>query len=1019
MNFSKTVVKHPKGTLVLFLSIIIFGSVALPFINKDIFPKIDYPVITIVTSLENKTPQEIRNLVTVPMEEILSTTSGLRNIKSVSRYGESIITLYFDWGINLDMTFMETREKLDFARSILPQGTSRPVALRFDPNSDPVMTIGLDILNDNIKGGERSYIRKNIIPLFERIEGVAFAEIVGGNEREVKVDVSLDKLYADNLSIDEVVKAIEENNVEYPVGDIDEDKTTYTVNIEGKIDNYNQLNEIVVGRNDQGTPIYLKDIADIRLGDKEKNIIFRIGGKPGAALNIYKEGDANIVRTSDNISEKLPFIIEKTKKDLSYRVIQDNSRYVKESINDIVTSALIGVALTFFVLYLFLEDITASIIVGLAIPITIVMTIFFMYLFNISINLISLTGLSIGIGSMVDSNIVIIENIKRYSLLNKDDATLIKAANEVSAPVISSILTNIAVFLPIVFVSGIASSIFRELSLVVTFSHLSTLFTSILLTPALYKLLENRLAGGAGSRKPVFAPLIEKYKAAYLNLLGKAMDHSGILIVSLCVLIIISIGAFFSNKKEVLPLLSQNSFNINIKFPPNYSISRSEEDTAEIETLLSKNPQVDYYYSIIGDYSALSSFSKAKKNNIASVKVFLKKGASAGLEIGRVKADTGKIFNNADFSFEENQTAFSKLFPSDNEIYVMGTPADYITKVSSYITNIISRNGITNLSMSSDEEETVSLQFDRTALNNSGLSTKSVADIAGICINGKIATKLETPDSGDLDVNVKLGGDVFSFQDNLYKILLKPPHGENILLSTICTITDETKTTEINRYNQQEMVSIRFTGPGARLKRIQDQVNALGISKSTTLRYSWDTQEIKKSIDSLTLVLILSIVVIFVIIAFQFESIRKSLLIMVTIPLIFIGLSPMLLLFGVSINAISLVGIILLVGIVVDNAIVMVDFYERNLGQARSKNDVRQLVIQGSGIRFRPIVMTGCTTVVALIPLIFFPGEGMEFQRILSVTIAGGFIFATAITLFFIPTLYYIVEKRSIAAGKK
>ncbi len=1012
MNISKIVVKHPKGTVILFLSIIIFGSVSLPFINKDLFPKIDYPVITIVTSLENKSPQEIRNLVTVPMEEILSSTSGLRNIRSVSRYGESIITLYFDWGINLDLTYMETREKLDFAKSILPQGTSRPIALRFDPNSDPIMTIGIDILNKDLEGDERNYIRKNISPLFERIDGVAFAEIVGGNEKEIRVDVSLDKLYANNLSIDEVVKALEENNIEYPVGEIEESKTSFTVNIEGKINNYNQLGNFVVGRNENGVPIYLQSIADIHPDNKEKKIVFRLNGKEGAALNIYKEGDANIVRTADNIAEKLPFIRDKTKNDISYKIILDNSSYVKNSINDIVSSAIIGVILTFFVLYIFLEDFIASFIVGIAIPITIIMTIFFMYLMNISINLISLTGLSIGIGSMVDANIVIIENIKRYMAKENDDQTLIHAAGEVSAPVISSILTNIAVFLPIVFVQGIASSIFRELSLVVTFSHLSTLLTSIMLTPALYKLLENRKIRAIFKSKVHFAHIIERFKNSYLKILDKTLDHIQTLIVVLSMLLVISITALMSNKKEVLPMLSQNSFNINMKFPPNYSIDRTEESTGEIERIITANRKADYYYSIIGDYSALSSFSQAKKNNVSSLKVFLKKGANTHDEINNAKIRIGRFFNNTEIGIEENQTAFSRLFPSENEVYITGTPLDYIQKIGRYVTDIISRQGVSNISMSADEEQTIGLVFDRTALNNSGLSTKTVADIAGICIDGKVATKIETPDNSEMDVRVKLGDNIFSEQENLFKILLKPPHGQNVLLSTIATLTNETKTTEISRYNQQEMVSIRFSDPGTDLKKIQDNIKSLQLSKNAAISYSWDTPEIKKSIGSLMLVLLLSIVVIFVIIAFQFESISKSLLIMVTIPLIFIGLSPVLVLFGVTINVISLVGIILLVGIVVDNAIVMVDFYERYKKPSMTALEIRNLVLQGSGVRFRPIIMTSLATIIALLPLMFFPGEGMEFQRILSITIAGGFFFATSITLFFLPSLYYMIEKR-------
>lgn len=1013
MKLSKLVIEHPRGTLILFISFILFGFAALPFINRDLFPKIEYPVITVITTLNNKSPQEMRNLITVPMEEVLSSTPGLRNMKSVSRYGESQITLTFDWGVNLDLTYMETREKLDYAKSILPQGTSRPIALRFNPNNDPIMTFGVKVINPTITGDERAYITKNVKPLLERIEGVAFIEIVGGSEQEIKVNVSLDKLYANNLSIDEVIKSIEDNNIEYPVGTIEENKTEFTVNISGKLPGYRQLGSLVVGRNEQGVPIYLENIAVIQPEAKEKRVQFRLNGKEGVAIHLYKEGDANIVKTADQIAEKLPFIKEKLKHDLSFQTIYDNSKYVKDSINDITASAIIGILLTLIILFLFLEDMISSLIVGLAIPITIVMTLLFMYLLNISINLISLTGLSIGIGSMVDANIVIIENIKRYKKSAEDQSVLIKAANEVTVPVITAILTNIAVFLPVIFVQGIASSIFRELALVVTFSHLSTLLTSIMLTPALYRLFQDRIEKTSGKVKTSFSSYFERVKGSYLKLLSKVIGRYKLMVAALFVLIVFSCGALILNKKEVLPLLAQNSFTIRVQFDPGFSLDKTESVIAEVEKIIASDRSVNYYYSVIGDDSALSSYTKSKKSHIASVRIFLKKGSNLKEEVKRIGDKTSTYLTGAKLSIEESQTAFSRLFPSDNEIYFLGNPREYLVKIASFTTNLLTGMGISNQSVSTEEETVLSLQFDRASLNNSGMTARSVADMINACIQGKNATRLESADHEEMDVNVKLDQDLFNSPDSLNRILLKPPHGENVRLSTVVSITNEVRSTEINRLNQQEMIFVRFLDKKADLSKIQGAIKNINLARTVNTEFSWDTPEVKKSINSLLLVLLLSIIVIFVIIAFQFESIQKSLLIMLTIPLIFIGLSPVLLLLGVSINIISLVGIILLVGIVVDNAIVMVDFYEKNKQAKLSDEHLKAQIVEGSGVRFRPIIMSSLTTLIGLLPLIFFPGEGMEFQRILAITIASGFFFSTSITLFFLPSIYYWLEKRS------
>jgi HAE1 family hydrophobic/amphiphilic exporter-1 len=975
--------------------------------GMDQFPKIDYPAITVITSLENKSPLEIRNLVTIPMEEILASTHGLRNMKSISKHGESVIVLYFDWGVSMDQVYMDTREKLDFAKSIMPQGTSRPVALKYDPNSDPIMTIGLTIKNKNIISNSFQFLKKNLKPLLERIEGVSYLDIIGGEETQIKVLVELNKLFANKISIDQVVKALEENNIEYPVGYVEENDKEFSVNIQGKFKDIYDLGEVVVGRNEQGIPILLKTIASISSEKKDKNAVFYLNSKAGISLNIYKEGDANVVKTVDKISEALPGIMNKFTNDINYLILQDNSVYIKNSIQNIFSSIIIGMVLAFIVIYLFLKEMYSSLIVGLAIPISIIITIFFMFLFNIDLNLISLTGLSIGIGMLVDSNIVVIENIHNHGKSFQKGSSIIHAVQEITSPVISSILTNIAVFLPIVFVQGIASSIFKELALVVTFSMLSSLFSSLSITPALYELLQKRILKHY-VHKENKEKFLEGLKTAYIAILKKVIDHPIPIFIILFLLFVVTIASVFFTKKEILPKLTQNNFSIDIKYPENYSIEKTEQQVSIINRLLTQYSSVKYSFSTIGNPGLLSSGSKEKVNNQAVVKVFLQNNYNPESELQKIKESVLTQIPAGEITFVENQNAFTRLFPSYNEVYLSGSSIDYIKNIADSIRKLLYKKGIKSINWSIEERETLNFNFDRVAINNMGLTLKRIAEIAEVSLNGKIATKLTGKDDYDTEVNVMLDKNILTSPESLYRILISTPYDENIPLSVFAHLTNRMENKEIYRYNQQEMVSLSIMDDSPDLGMIQSVINNLQLPNTVTVNFSWDTPEIRKSIDSLLIALILSVIIIFVIVSFQFESMGKSIIIMLSIPLVFIGVFPIFLITRTSINVISMIGLIVLGGIVVNNAIVLVDYFEQRKNEIY---DLKQLILEGCSQRLRPILMTSLTTIISLIPLILFPGEGLEFQRILALTIISGFIVSSSITLFLIPLIYYNVEK--------
>lgn len=1014
MKLSRVSIDRPKSTVILFLSIVLFGAIAFFRGKMDLFPEIEYPAITVITTLENKTPQEMRNLVTVPLEEMLSTLSGLRNVESVSRYGESVITLYFDWGRKMDDIYMETREKLDFAKTVLPQGTSRPVAMQFDPNHEAVVTLAMKSSSNDTRVMDRGFARRTILPLLEKIDGVAFVEMVGGFEKEVCVQVKLERLYANQIGIDDLLKTIQENSIEYPVGSVEEGNREYTVRVEGRLDQALRLQDLVVGRNEEGTPIYLREVADISEEDKERTVQFRKDGAESLALRLYKEGDANIVQTAREIRARLPEIEKKLGSTIRFEVLNDASKYIENSVSDIVSSALIGMVLAFIVLLLFLEEWLTAAIVALAIPVSILMTLFGMYLMNISLNLISLTGLSIGIGMMVDSNIVVIENIKKRKAMGLAGG-LAAAVDEVFVPNLTSILTNVAVFLPIVFVQGIASAVFRELAIVVTFSLLGSLFTSLSLTPALYSLFYERLGH---SRIPERWSLMRFYpslESAYVKMLKPLLADTGKPLMVLGVLTVISAGLFFGLKKEVMPPLKSSAMTVTFRFDPNQSMEETSRRLRAAEAFLSNTSTVLRYSLTVGNDSPLELYSHSRKDNLATLKLQLKPGVNVEKAKRKIKRALLLLYpEGSGIGFPEEKSAFSSLLESKNRILLLGTPHQLLRDIAVVMDQRLERAGVSNHTLMLEEVETIGIEFDRPLLNQMGVSTRLVGDTAELAMNGKIATRLLTSESQEEDVRIRVNRIDLTNREGLERLLFKLSGGELVPLSDLATVKSERTLQEIKRYNRQDMVSIEFDAPPEKMNALTRSLKSVPLPKGVRRVLSWDTEDTKNTMMGLSLAFFLSAVVIYVIVAFQFESAAKPLLIMATIPLVFIGVTPVLFLTGNTVNIISLLGMILLAGIVVNNGIMLIDFYEN----ARKKNpfpeQLKTIVLEGSVRRLRPIVMSALVTIIAFLPLIVFPGEGMEFQRILSITIGSGFLFSTAITLLMVPVLYY-----RIYGGKK
>ncbi len=1016
-------VRRRVSVVMVALAVIAFGSVGYNRLSLELFPDITYPSITVQTEFPDTAPQEVENLVTRPVEEAVGVLRGLQTIHSVSRAGISEVILEFEWGADMDLLSMEVREKLD--RLILPEEATDPLVLRFDPSLDPIIRLALAGEGDLTT--LRRLADRQIKQDFETVKGVAAAGIKGGLEEEIQIEVDQERLAALGISIDRIRQVVGVSNVNLPGGVLRGPDSQYLIRTINEFQNVEEIADLIILHAD-GASVRLGDVATVRWGSKEREEITRVNGRESVEISIYKEGDANTVTVARRLRNR---IIEwqdgKLPAGASLTVLFDQSQFIQKAVDEVRNAALIGGVLAIGLLFLFLRDVRSTLIIATSIPISVVATFIAMYKMDISLNIMSLGGLTLGIGMLVDNSIVVLESIFRK---RKEGQPLFAAAvngtAEVGGAVVASTLTTVAVFLPIVFVEGVAGQLFRDQALTVTFSILASLLVAVTVIPMLSaaggrlpradRVSEALAEAGTGTSqaRPAFDQTLGWFSVLYDRLLKGALRFRHLTLAIGFGLFLAALWAAGLLGTELIPQLSEGEFFFEVKLPEGASLAATDRSIKVMEEAAGAETAVDRYYATVGSRLVSGGMSlNTKAENLGQLNLVMKNRSDSEGELALAERLRREFSALPDLEIKFGRPSYFSL-KTPVEVIIFGDDLDLLRSSSLELAGRLSTvPGLVDV-RSSLEAGNPELQvvFDRERLAALGLDMGVLSETLKNRVLGAVPTRFKEEDR-QIDIRIRNRPSDRQSVNDVRNLIVPGPGGEPLRLLSVARVTEERGPAEIHRLQQQRaaVVSANLEGRslGAAIADVKRVLAAVPRTAGLSMELGGQNKEMQVSFNSLLFAIGLAIFLVYLVMASTFESFLHPFLVLFTIPLALVGVVVGLVATSTPITVIVLIGTVMLVGIVVNNAIVLIDTINRLRRGGAAK---REAVIRAGHVRLRPILMTTLTTILGLLPMALAWGEGAELRSPLAITVASGLAFSTLLTLVVIPAAYLIVPSR-------
>ena len=1031
--------KKPVTTVMIFAGVILFGLISLTKLPQELFPPITYPQLTVVTGYANAAPEEVETLLTKPVEEAVGTVSGLKSVRSISKEGVSLVIGEFDWDQNMDFASLRTREKVDLVKARLPRDATEPLVVPFNPFELPIMTISI---TGNRTPVELRKIASEIIKEeLEKIDGVASASVEGGLEREIIIETDQGRMKSYGVSILEVSDAVSNANLNYPAGTIKESFYEYLIRTLGEFKDVTEIEQVVVkGKSDEeeralpfeekmakrdiseeAELVLIKDVAEVQDTFKERSSHSRFNGRENVSISIQKQAQVNTMQVINRIRSEFPRMNKILPPDIKMEVIYDQSIFIRDAINGVRDAALQGGVLAFLVLLVFLRSFKSSAIVTLSIPISIMVVFTFMYLGGLSINMMSLGGLALGVGMLVDNAIVVIENIFRHREMGKPaEKAATEGAEEVSNAIIASTLTTIAVFLPMIFVVGVAGQLFKELAFTVTFSLIGSLWVALTLIP----LLSCKLGGGeqeASKGAAAFAggEKWKKFLKTYEDMLRKFLDHKKIGLFTVLGIFVASLFIFNFLEKELMPKTDQGQFIIKVDMPVGTKLAETNKVALIMEERIIEHPDVKSVSAVLGSTRGESAKDIVKRMGshqgqiIVELKKERRKRTTDVVQELQEHFEKDKRLSVANIDFSLQQGVISGAFGvggrpitieiKGEELEVM---EDIARKIEAKLEKIPGIFGIEDDVPEPSPEVRINVDKDKAALYN--ISVVDLARIAQMVLRGYIPSTYKEK-GHEIDIRVRLREEDRDTYDELYRIRINSPVGGMIPLKTVAAFERGRGPSEIKRVGQERTIMVSANVIDRKLSDVVADVDymvkELDIESGYVAKLTGESEEMEKSFNSLRFALILSIILVYMIMAAQFESLTQPLIILFTVPLSLIGVLLALFATSTSVSVVAFLGIIMLGGIVVNNGIVLIDYTNILMRQGKGIMDA---VVEASLARLRPIVMTALTTVLGLFPMALAVGRGAELRAPMAISVMGGLVVSTFLTLVVIPSIFIV-----------
>ena len=1105
MNIVDIAVKRPVTVWMFTFAIILFGMVSLSRLAINLLPELSYPTLTIRTDYIGAAPGEIEQLVSKPIEETIGVVKGVRTVTSTSKAGQSDVLLEFEWGTDMDLASLEVREKLDTLQ--LPLDIKKPLLLRFNPSLDPIMRFGLGgakvnvannpkppsiedtqhptklkdspqvaLTNQGIKA-LRIYAEEQIKRQLESVVGVASVKVGGGLENEIKVLIDQQKSSQLNITVNEVVKRLKDENVNSSGGRVKEGSQEYLVRTLNQFQTLDDIRNLFIAVR-EGKNIRLGDFATVQDSHKDPTSINRFNGFEGVEIAIYKEGDANTVQVAENVQFKIAQLQDDIPNQYQLQLVYDQSKFIASAIDEVKSAAVIGGLLAMLVLYLFLKNIWSTLIISISIPVSIIATFNLMYGNDISLNIMSLGGIALAIGLLVDNSIVVLENIAQHKTKIKNvKQAAVTGTKEVSMAIIASTLTTMAVFFPLVFVEGIAGQLFSDQALTVTFALAASLVVALTLIPMLAArekttdAPKNKHVLDLGERaektlpttkigwfihylsRPLywliqlvfhfipfvitsfivllfrllskvfgnlFRPILwgfdksfVKIEKTYLAALKQALNIRLLVLTTVIAVSLASVLLLPKLGMELIPDMSQGEFYVEINLPTGSQLENTDQVIEKLGIFTADLAGVERTYALAGSGSLMNVSASQGGEYWGKLNVVMQADSSTLTSQLVIENMRGYLSQQAGVQSKFGKPALF-TFATPLAVQIMGYDLKKLRQYSQKMVSVMQgdkRFADVKSSLQSGNPE-LKIKFDHGKLAQLGINAPDVSKLISAKIGGEVATKFSVEDR-KVDILVRTIEEQRDSIADIGQMIVNPGASPSIPLEAVADISMSIGPSEITRIGQERVAvvsaNLDYGDLNEAVLALQLHIDTLELPVNMQAKVAGQSEEMENSFQSLQFALILAIFLVYLVMASQFESLLHPLLILFTVPLACAGSIYGLYLSGTNISVVVFIGLIMLAGIVVNNAIVLID----RINQLRALGiEKTAAIIEAAQSRLRPILMTTLTTSLGLLPMAIGLGDGAEIRTPMAVTVIYGLLFATLLTLFFIPVIYSLFDRK-------
>jgi HAE1 family hydrophobic/amphiphilic exporter-1 len=1023
MNLAQWSVNRPVTTLMIYVAIVVLGLVSIPLLGLDFMPDIEIPAVSVLTIYEGAGPEEIETLITKPIEDAVSTVSGADEVISLSKEGISAVTLRFKWGTNIDETINDVRDKVGQAEAVLPDDAEKPAIVKFDLAMMPIQIVSIT--------AEESYprlekiVEDQIVDPLKRIKGVASAISRGGLQRQIRVEIDQPRLAAMDISLEQLKAALAVQNISTPGGNIKTGYKDYLLRTPEEFSSPDEVADVVVAQRN-GIPIRLKDVAEVSDFFKERTYEVSMNGRPGMAVFIQKQSGENTVEVATRVAAELEQIRKNLPPDVKTRMVMDNSEFILASVKNLRDSVLWAVLFVFLVLLFFLRDLRSAVIVAVSIPTSLIVTFLLMWLAGYTINTNSLASLAVVTGMVVDNAIVIVDNVYRHRQRGqRANEAAIYGSAEVGVAVMASTLTTIAIFAPIMFVGGITAIIFGEFAAIVTMALIVSLCTSLMLVPMLcskfLKIHEEKTVNPLLERfykwGETFLKTVENFYTRFLNW---ALKNRKTVFASCITLFVWAIALTGFVGTEFMPEEDQNRISANYELPIGTRVERTAEVARQLEQIVNNNvPEKRDLFLRWGVYGSAQGGQFATQEESYKGFAYIRltdkqdRDTSPPQIVKRLRKITEKLPGTA-VRFSTEDPLMGLMFGGGRELAIelyghdMTAGRQYAEAVKNAIANI---EGVSDIEISREEENPeLKVVIDRDKASRLGLNVRAIGRTVETLFAGTTATRYR--EAGDeYDVEVRLRPEDRTKIEDLRDVYIDLPAGGKVPLANIADLETGLGPTKIERKDQARYITVSadVTGRdlGSVVKDVRNALEKIPPPLGFSYKFAGAEKEKEEAFRLLVMATILGMVLVYMVMASQFESFRDPFIIFLSVPFGIVGVIIGLVVTGQTINVVSFIALILLVGIVVNNGIVLISY----IGILRKRGlDIYSAVIEAGRNRLRPVLSTTITTLLGLLPLGLSRGTGSEVWVPFAVTSISGLIVGTGITLILMPTLYSVFE---------